>query len=101
MHQLSRMSLLVPVLTAVQNGVARTFSSPNVALRLSRSASTLAMTNAAAVEMVRRGCETQRTPRAAVRQRPIRADHLPQRHVGGAERERRAIPVARLIEAEA
>src|SRR5262245_56938383 len=39
-HQLSRMSLLVPVLTALQNRVARALSSPNVALRLSRSAST-------------------------------------------------------------
>ena len=36
-HQLSRMSLLVPVLTAVQNRVDKGFSSPKVALRASRS----------------------------------------------------------------
>src|SRR4051812_13718080 len=38
MHQLSRISLLVPVLTALQNRVARGFSKPKVVLRLSRSA---------------------------------------------------------------
>ena len=36
-HQLSRMSLLVPVLTAVQKRVASGFSRPNVSARLSRS----------------------------------------------------------------
>ena len=44
------MSLLVPVFTAVQNGVASAFSSPNVALRLSRSARMSATTNVAAGE---------------------------------------------------
>src|SRR4029077_8334481 len=48
MHQLSRMSVLVPVLTAVQKRVERAFSSPNVALRLSRSASTSATRKAVA-----------------------------------------------------
>src|SRR5947199_682843 len=53
-HQLSRMSLLVPVFTEVQKGVARAFSSPKVALRLSRSASMCDTRNAAASEYTRR-----------------------------------------------
>src|SRR5512147_152257 len=36
-HQLSLMSLLVPVFTAVQKRVAKGFSRPKVALRASRS----------------------------------------------------------------
>jgi len=45
--------------------------------------------------------QTQRPPDAAIRQRAVCADHLPQGHVGGAERQRRAVPVARLIEPDA
>src|SRR5207249_10649276 len=48
------MSLLVPVFTAVQNGVASAFSSPKVGLRLSRSASMCDTRNAAASEYTRR-----------------------------------------------
>src|SRR5262249_47587766 len=54
MHQLSGMSLLVPVLTAVQNGVASTFSRLNVVLRLSRSESMSPTTNAASADIARR-----------------------------------------------
>ena len=39
-HQLSRIAWLVPVFTAVKKRVASALSSPKVALRLSRSAST-------------------------------------------------------------
>ena len=48
MHQLSRMSLLVPVFTALQKRVASGLSSPKVTLRLSRSARMSETTNAAA-----------------------------------------------------
>ena len=37
MHQLSRMNLLVPVLTALQKGVASGLSRPNVTARPARS----------------------------------------------------------------
>src|SRR5881396_1140061 len=78
------MSLLVPVFTEVQNGVARAFSSPKVALRLSRSAS-------------RR--ETKAAPPTAIGERPVGVDELPQAHVGGAECEGRAVEVASLAQA--
>ena len=38
MHQLSRMSLLVPVFTALQYGVLRLLSGPKVSTRAARSA---------------------------------------------------------------
>src|SRR5690349_7610524 len=53
-HQLSRMSLLVPVLTAVQNGVESGLSSRNVAERLSRSESMSATSQAVEGSKTRR-----------------------------------------------
>src|SRR5262245_40688440 len=54
MHQLSRMSLLVPVLTALQNGVPSGLSRPKVAIRASRSARILVTRKAAGDESTRR-----------------------------------------------
>ena len=50
-----------------------------------------------------RRLDVQRREATAARERAVRADHLPERHVGGAERERIAVElgVAQAVEAEA
>ena len=102
MHQLSRMSLLVPVFAALQNGVFRLLSSPNVVTRARAVAEDVGDEERRVRRQHARSAPEQgrwraaaaglpSPPRASVR---YACDLFPQADFGGTERERIAVEVA-------